>query len=203
RFRHMLGDRLTLREYRGRFPRLVVTGQEIEEALSHEVLAEEARPATSGEASPTETPRQIGRYRVERLLGTGAFGRVYLAQDDQLNRRVAIKVPHRRLVTQPEDAAAYLTEARNVAQLDHPNIVPVYDVGSTAECPCFIVSKFIEGCTLAEKIKEARPTVTESSSWVATVAEALHHAHRKGLVHRDIKPGNILLDTSSQPYVAD
>src|SRR5215467_13701065 len=78
-----------------------------------------------------ETPQHIGRYRVERLLGRGGFGLVYLAHDEQLRRLVAIKVPHPERVTKFEDAEAYLTEARTVANLDHPNIVPVHDVGST------------------------------------------------------------------------
>src|SRR5215475_1223260 len=107
-------------------------------------------------------PHHIGRYRIERLLGEGGFGRVYLAHDEQLHRLVAIKVPHRNLISRPEDAKAYLAEARIVANLDHPNIVPVHDVGSTAECPCFIVSKFIEGSTLAQKLKDNRPSVAET-----------------------------------------
>jgi serine/threonine protein kinase len=151
----------------------------------------------------TRHPQAIGRYRVERMLGEGAFGLVYLAHDDQLQRLVAIKVPHAHLVAQAADAEAYLTEARTVAGLDHPNIVPVYDVGSTEDCPCFVVSKLIEGGTLAQRIKANRPSVAEAAELVATVAEALHYAHRKGLVHRDIKPGNILIDTNGKPYVAD
>src|SRR5437764_10787724 len=126
-----------------------------------------------------------------------------MARDDKLNRTVAIKVPHRKLIARPEDAEAYLTEAQNVANLDHPHIVPVYDVGSTAECPCFIVSKFIAGSTLAQTIKDDRPSCGAAAELVATVAEALHHAHRKGLVHRDIKPGNILLDGSGKAFIAD
>src|SRR5258708_4680355 len=78
-------------------------------------------------------PQRIGRYRIERLLGKGGFGLVYLAHDEQLSRPVAIKVPHAHLVAGVGDAAAYLTEARTVANLDHPHIVPVYDVGSTDE----------------------------------------------------------------------
>jgi hypothetical protein len=81
--------------------------------------------------------------------------------------------------------------------------VPVHDVGSTEDYPCFVVSKFIEGCTLAKKIEDDRPPFGEAAELTATVAEALHYAHRKGLVHRDIKPGNILLDTDGKPYVAD
>ena len=145
----------------------------------------------------------IGRYRVEKVLGQGGFGLVYLAYDGQLQRLVAIKVPHRDRVATVADAEAYLTEARTVANLDHPHIVPVFDVGSAENCPCFIVSKFIEGSTLAQRIKDNRPAYPEAADLVATIAEALHYAHRKGLVHRDIKPGNILIDASGQPFVVD
>ena len=78
-----------------------------------------------------DLPQQIGRYRVDKVLGEGGFGRVYPAHDDQLNRPVAIKAPHRERISSPAQAEAYLTEARVVASLEHPHIVPVYDVGST------------------------------------------------------------------------
>jgi hypothetical protein len=161
---------------------------------------QEPRPNT---AEQQGLPDRIGRYRVERVLGEGGFGLVYLAHDDQLQRLVAIKVPHRERVAQPEDAEAYLTEARTVANLDHPNIVPVHDVGSTQEFPCFAVSKFIDGTDLAKKIKQSHLSLHEAVELVATVAEALHYAHKQGLVHRDIKPGNILLDRSGKPFVTD
>jgi serine/threonine protein kinase len=159
-------------------------------------------PATVSEVAPAP-PQRIGRYRIERLLGEGGFGIVYLAHDEQLQRRVAIKVPHPQLVAQAADAEAYLSEARTVASLDHPNIVPVYDVGGTEHFPCFIVSKFIEGSTLAQRIKQGRPSAAVAAELVATVAETLHYAHRKGLIHRDVKPGNILLDRGGKPFVAD
>ncbi len=159
--------------------------------------------ATCWQPAVAEHPLRIGRYRVEKVLGEGGFGLVYLAHDDQLERPVAIKVPHRRLISRPEDAAEYLTEARIVAKLDHPHIVPVHDVGSTEDFPCFVVSKFIEGSTLAQRISDNRPSFGEAAELITTVAEALHYAHRKGLVHRDIKPGNILLDGEGKPYVAD
>ena len=118
-------------------------------------------------------PERIGRYRVERVLGRGGFGLVYLAHDDQLQRLVAIKVPHRKLVDRPEDAEAYLTEARTVANLDHPHIVPVYDVGSTEDCPCYVVSKYIDGTDLATRLKQSRLSIHETVELVATVAEAV------------------------------
>jgi len=153
---------------------------------------------------PAESvPQHIGRYRVEKVLGQGGFGLVYQAHDDKLQRLVAIKVPHAERVKTPEDAEAYLTEARTVANLDHPHIVPVYDVGSAPDCPCFVVSKYIDGTDLATRLKQSRLSLNETVELVATVAEALHHAHKQGLVHRDIKPGNILLDKSGKPFVAD
>jgi serine/threonine protein kinase len=149
------------------------------------------------------TPTHIGRYRIEKLLGQGGFGLVYLAHDEQLQRLVAIKVPHQQLVARPEEAQAYLAEARTVANLDHPNIVPVYDAGSTEDCPCYVVSKYIDGSDLKVKVHTSRLSLEECAELVATVADALHHAHKQGIVHRDIKPGNILLDQSGKPFVAD
>ena len=144
----------------------------------HQTVDEPGRE--SGPAfSAAFTRTHIGRYRIEKVLGQGGFGLVYLAHDDQLQRLVAIKVPHRKLVSRPEDAKAYLIEARTVANLDHPHIVPVHDVGSTETFPCFIVSKFIEGSTLSQKIKDNRPSISEATAIVATIAEALHYAHRK------------------------
>ena len=105
---------------------------------------------------------------------------------------MAIKVPHASLVPRPEDARRYLTEARTVANLDHPHIVPVQDVGSTDECPCYIVFKYVDGTDLATRIKRSRLSYAAAAELVATLAEALHYAHKHGLVHRDVKPGNIL-----------
>ncbi|HND53666.1 MAG TPA: serine/threonine-protein kinase, partial [Pirellulaceae bacterium] len=159
-----------------------------------------------GEAQSQEIddlPRAIGRYRVERLLGMGAFGDVFLAFDDDLRRRIAIKVPHAERLRSDEDVQAYLTEARAVASLDHPAIVPVFDVGHTADGSCYVVSKFVEGCDLSARLRESRPSFADSAEIVATVADALQHTHNRGLVHRDIKPENILLDAAGKPYVTD
>ena len=161
-----------------------------------QLVANARRPAAS-------LPAHIGRYRVERLLGQGGFGRVFLARDEQLQRLVAVKVPHPNLVASPRDADAYLAEARTAASVDHPGIIPVFDVGSASNFPCFIVSKFIEGRTLAGAIRHDRPAPAAAAALVATVAEALQHAHQRGVVHRDIKPGNILLDAAGRPVVAD
>jgi serine/threonine protein kinase len=156
----------------------------------------------AGNDSP-DLPQHIGRYRVERLLGEGGFGVVYLAHDDQLHRPVAIKMPHRERISAPEDVEAYLAEARILARLDHPHIVPAHDVGTADDSLPFVVSKFIEGSDLKQRIKDSRPSFVESAQLIATIAEALHYAHWKGLVHRDVKPANILIDTAGKPYVAD
>jgi serine/threonine protein kinase/formylglycine-generating enzyme required for sulfatase activity len=148
-------------------------------------------------------PLKIGRYRIVGRLGQGGFGRVYLAHDDELDRPVAIKVPNPERVASAADVAAYLAEARVLARLDDPHIVPVYDVGQTEDGLCYAVSKCIEGTDLADRLRQGRPSFRESAELVATVALALHHAHIRGLVHRDIKPANILLDTKGQPWVAD
>lgn len=163
----------------------------------------EPRPACSEESKTEPLPECIGRYRVKSLLGRGSYGLVFLASDDQLGRLVAIKVPHARLVSTSNDAAAYLAEARTVANLDHRNIVPVYDVGSTAEFPCYIVAKHVEGGDLASRLKRERPHFLAAAELTATVAEALHVAHRSGIVHRDIKPGNILIDNEGRPHIVD
>jgi serine/threonine protein kinase/formylglycine-generating enzyme required for sulfatase activity len=201
------GKSPSVEEFARRYP---AQADEIREMLPALVLMEKAKTTddASGQqgrarAAAAPVPGQIGRYRVERLLGQGGFGLVYLAHDDQLQRLVAIKVPHARPVAQGTDPETNLTEARAVANLDHPNIVPVHDVGSTEDCPFFIVSKYIDGTDLATRLRESRLSQHEAVELVATVAEALHHAHKQGLVHRDVKPGNLLLDKNGRPFVAD
>ena len=126
----------------------------------------------------SELPGKIGRYSVQKLLGEGGFGRVYLGFDDQLNRPVAIKVPLRELVAQPGDAEAYLEEARILASLDHPGIVPVHDVGRTENGLPFVVSKYIGGSDLAHRIQEGRLPITGVAELIAAIAEALHDCVR-------------------------
>ena len=127
---------------------------------------------------------------------------VFLAFDPDLKRQVAIKVPHSHMVASAAQAESYLSEAQSVARLDHSGIVPVYDVGRTPEGLCYVVSKYIAGGSLDRLMKE-RQSFDKSASLVAQIAEALHHAHQRGLVHRDIKPANILIDEAGHPLVAD
>ncbi len=148
-------------------------------------------------------PTHIGRFRIEAILGKGGFGVVYLGHDEQLQRKVAIKVPKPQFVQRPEDRELYLKEARTVAGLEHPNIVPVHEVGTTADFPIYIVSKFIIGKDLAAYLKSSKPTNHQSVLWMIDLADALREAHRKGFVHRDVKPQNILVDQDERVYLVD
>src|SRR5262249_838340 len=127
----------------------------------------DAEPAV--DSVPAAQPQHIGRYRVEKVLGHGGFGLVYLAHDEKLQRLVAIKVPHRNLVDRPDAAEAYLTEARTVANLDHPHIVPVFDVGSSEDCPCYVVSKYIHGTDVATRLNKSGLGIHESADKARTV----------------------------------
>ncbi len=164
-------------------------------------LAEFEKPVSV--VDRTESAERIGRYRIVRELGKGGFGLVLLAEDEQLQRPVAIKVPHAKVIEAGGTAEQYLAEARTVAGLDHPNIVPVYDVGSTGQYPCFVVSKYVAGIDLDKRMKQARLSQVEAVELIIPLAEALQYAHGKGFVHRDIKPGNILIDADHKPYLVD
>lgn len=148
-------------------------------------------------------PERVGRYRILTRIGGGGFGVVYRGYDDELRRDVAVKIPRRERITTPEDVEAYLTEARSLAALDHPHIVPVHDVGRTDDGLCFIVSKYIDGPDLAQRLNEGRVSATDAVTLLVPIAEALHHAHLKRLVHRDVKPSNILLDANGKAYLTD
>lgn len=203
-YRRLHGEEPQRADYGTRFPDL--DPDRLASALVNRAAARPSArhdPRCAANDSTQDAPAWIGRYRVDRILGEGGFGRVYLAWDDRLDRSVAIKVPHPDRLSPPHAVAAYLAEARILASLDHPHIVAVFDFGSTADYPCFLVTKFIEGSTLAQHIRKRRVPFGWSAELVATVAEALHYAHQQGLVHRDVKPGNILLDRNGKPYVTD
>ena len=163
----------------------------------------DAKQATGGLPASDALPQRIGRYEIEKVLGKGGFGIVFLARDEQLKRSVTVKVPHANRLARPEDVELYLTEARTVASLDHPHIVPVFDVGSTSGHPFFVVSKYVEGTDLATRLKESRLSWPQAADLVTTVAEALDYAHKQGFVHRDVKPGNILIGANGTPYLVD
>jgi hypothetical protein len=145
---------------------------------------------------PSQLPKLLAdRYRIDGLIAGGGHGQIYRAFDQELQRPVAIKVSKK--TSRPNDDL--LEEARRVAQLRHPGIVAVHDVGRH-DGMLFVVSDLIEGRSLANA---EHPSHSEAVRIVAQVAEALHFAHQQGFVHRDIKPGNILLDAEGRPLITD
>jgi tetratricopeptide (TPR) repeat protein len=152
--------------------------------------------------SPGESGRKLGRFELMNRVGVGAFGTVYKARDPELDRVVAIKVPRAGCLHGPEDMDRFLREARSVAQLSHPSIVAVHEVGQHGGVP-YLVSEFIRGVTLADLLTGRRPSPGEAARIVRAVAEALAYAHQRGVIHRDIKPSNILLDDRGVPRLTD
>ncbi len=152
--------------------------------------------------------RSLGRYRLVRPLGHGGMGEVWLARDDELNRDVAVKTIRRDRLAMARDqesgaTASLLEEGRRLAELDHPGILSVFDCGQQ-DGRVYLVSPFVAGGTLADRLAEyERLEVDEAIEIVARVADALDYAHRMDLVHRDVKPANILMRGERDPLVAD
>jgi WD40 repeat protein len=148
---------------------------------------------------PTPTLTRLGRFQIRRELGRGAFGVVLLAFDPKLGREVALKIPHPEALAVPEIRARFKREARAAASLDHPNLVPVFEAGEVDHV-CYLASAFCPGSTLGAWLRERTAPVpfTLAARLVATLAEATEHAHRRGILHRDLKPGNVLLSPRSE-----
>ncbi len=145
--------------------------------------------------------RRLGRFELVERIGIGAFGEVWSAHDSELDRTVAVKIPRKGQLT-TEEAEAFLREARSAAQLHHPNIVAVHEVGKEND-QLFIVSDFVKGITLADWLTGKRPTPKEAAKLTAKIADAVQHAHEHGVIHRDLKPSNIMLDEDGQPHIMD
>ncbi len=148
-------------------------------------------------------PARLGRYIPTSILGVGGCGTVYLARDDELNRQVAIKVPHTRAIGSRDKLEALLREARLAAGLRHPAIVRVLDISLQGDDAFFLVLEYISGRTLEEVLRADRPAPGRLAEIVVRVCEAVHHAHKAGLVHRDLKPENILINGRGEPFVSD
>jgi WD40 repeat protein len=145
--------------------------------------------------------KTIGHFELVDQIGVGSFGSVWRARDTELDRTVAVKIP-RKGQLDPAETEQFLREARAAAQLRHPNIVSVHEVGRE-EDTVYIVSDYVEGLTLADWLTDQRLTAREAAELCAKTADALHHAHQAGVVHRDLKPGNIVLDAGGEPHIMD
>jgi serine/threonine-protein kinase len=144
-----------------------------------------------------------GRYRLDRKLGSGGMADVWLAEDQELGRRVAIKVLHERYASDAQFVERFRREATHAASLSHPNVVSIFDRGET-EGSYFIVMEYVEGRTLKELIVTRGPCpVFVAVSYVRQVLAALRYAHRNGIIHRDIKPHNVIVDHEGRVKVAD
>ena len=143
----------------------------------------------------------LGQFELLEEVGAGRFGSVWKARDTQLERIVAVKIPRQRQLNSQE-TEIFLRDARAAAQLRHPRIASVHEVGRENET-VYIVTDFIDGANLAEWLSGRRLAPRESAELAIKIAEALNHAHERGVVHRDVKPNNIMLDRHGEPYVID
>ncbi|MEO2024976.1 MAG: serine/threonine-protein kinase [Fuerstiella sp.] len=148
-----------------------------------------------------DTVKSIGHFDLQEQLGMGAFGTVWKAHDTELDRTAAIKIPRQGQLN-AEDSDKFLREARAAAQLKHPGIVSVHEVGRENDT-VYIVSDCIDGLTLTDWLTGQQPTPRESAELCVKIAEALHHVHESGVIHRDLKPGNIMPDRDNEPHIMD
>lgn len=223
RWRH--GQRPRIDDYTRRFPELGDAGsvplelirEEIRnrrrcgcapsEAELQERFADRAAELVDDRAVPAALPpiearSRLGRYELREQIGRGGCANVYRAWDPELQRDVAIKVPHAAYLEDAASGRRLLREASSAARLRHPGIVTTHEVGQDGRTP-FIVYEFISGPTLAEVLRESRPSPQEAAQWARRIALALDYAHQCGIVHRDVKSANIMIDGDRQPLLTD
>jgi serine/threonine-protein kinase len=147
-------------------------------------------------------PIKIGRYEIKSELGRGGMATVYRAFDPSFDREVAIKVLPREMMHDPQFRARFEREIKMVAALEHPSIVPVYDVGEEDGQPYFVM-RFMTGGSLSNRITNGKTPLEETARIVGRIAQGLTYAHKKGIIHRDLKPDNILFDDNDDPFISD
>ncbi|MCA9145793.1 MAG: protein kinase, partial [Planctomycetales bacterium] len=204
RVRHRWGDRPSIDEFLKRFD-----GEEHLRAELSKVLDELDRDEAGADKTQDAIEvmmistggESFGRYRLIRQLGKGGMGQVYLAEDTQLERHVALKIPH--LGESEVVRKRFVNEAKAAAMLHHPNICPVFDAGEIDGQP-FLTMAYIEGMTLRDIWQhDGKPDVDEIATHFATIAEAMQAAHDAGIVHRDLKPSNVMIHREGHPVVMD
>ncbi|HSB03045.1 MAG TPA: protein kinase [Anaerolineales bacterium] len=146
---------------------------------------------------------KVGRYKIKSELGRGGMATVYRAFDPVSNREVAIKILPRELLNNLVTRARFKRELKLVTSLEHPAIVPVYDVGGDDDQQPFFVMRYMSGGSLSDMIKKGKFSLRDAALIIERLASALDHAHSKGVIHRDIKPDNVLFDSSNNPYLSD
>ena len=147
-------------------------------------------------------PPKIGRYEIKSELGRGGMATVYRAYDPSFEREVAIKVLPREMMHDPQFRARFEREIKLVAALEHPSIVPVYDVGEEDGQPYFVM-RYMTGGSLSNRIANGKMSLGDTAQIIGKIAQGLTYAHKKGIIHRDLKPDNILFDDNDDPFISD
>jgi serine/threonine protein kinase/rubrerythrin len=188
--------------------RCPICGGSLEQSLPPESLA--AVSSTVIPVIPQEKtqadPQRLGKYLLDRVLGRGGCGVVYLAEDAELHRKVALKLMHRGSGSDSKESSheveRFVREAQLSARLRHPNIVSIYEAG-TIDGKHYIAMEYVEGTSMAQWRKGGSITIRQQVRVLRDVALAVHHAHQQGVTHRDLKPQNVLIDVKLKPYVTD
>lgn len=147
-------------------------------------------------------PEKIGRYIIKSELGRGGMATVYRGFDPSFDREVAIKVLPREMLHDPQFRSRFEREIKMVAALEHPSIVPVYDVGDENGQPYFVM-RYMTGGSLSDLIEKGKFSIEDTAQIIEKVAQGLAYSHRKGIIHRDLKPDNILFDENGNPFISD
>ena len=163
----------------------------------------ETLPYTPRQSVTRVEPKKLGRYRLLRRLGQGGMGAVYLAEDTQLDRKVALKVPHFGPDDPPDALERFYREARAAATIEHPNLCRVYDVGAIDGIH-FLTMEYIEGIPLSSLLKDGKLlTPRQIAVFVRKLALSLQETHDRGVIHRDLKPANIMINRRGEPVIVD
>ena len=161
-----------------------------------------APPPEFASFAPFTLPCSFAGYKLKRELASGGMGVVYEAEQQSSKRTVALKMMRSFFFAQEEDVARFRTEAEAVARLDHAHIVPIYEIGEADGQP-FFTMKMMSGGSLTDRLRKGPLSLRDSVQMMAQVARAVHHAHQRGVLHRDLKPGNILFDANGDAALTD